>query len=1099
MLDAEVFQSVIDQSPVPQAIYSDDGNLLYCNTSYQNLFAKSTSPPKHLADTFDAPTPGNLAFLDAFRNQQTTDLPLMRYAIHLGSSDDCFLKISLKPLKNQLTLITLKDYSSFIKKNKTIADNAYGLLILNKEFKIVYVNELLQDAYHQKFQTRLKENHSILEYAPDSRHDELNKIFSDLEEGKSVSGETEIPTPQGTRFYHIHRQPQFDANDHLFATVISIRETTDKHQSDQQLRTNSDQFKTLISSLDAIIWEADATTLSFRFVSPQSVRILGYEPEEWYRSSEFWPNIIHPRDRNTTIASCENHIKAGTDHILEYRIRHKNGHYIWVRDQVSVKQTESGDRIVRGVIFDLTKEKQAEDELLRTNKQLQTAAQMANLGYWSFDEHTKQFNWSSEAQALWHPFQLKPSTTIDQLFSFCHPEDQLRFHQKFDQLTDGDHVIHQAFRVLQDDLVRWYQLKGNIRIVDGELKQSEGTIQDITRQKQDEEALQSSKTQFVNLVESIQDGFFSLDKDFTITYWNAAAERMTNTIRSQAIQKNVWDVFPQLKENNLPFYTTTSAAMEDRKPRNFQAWYPLTSLWLEARLYPSDEGLTVFFKDITQAKETETQLRRFKKVIDQSLNAVTITDHEGQVLYCNKSFKDHIGYDEKSLQAAGGPCGIYKSEEVAQKVSYSIREGKYWDGDLELINVKGKTIDFYVNAGPVFDDNGELIATYGILTDISERKAAEERIRKSNDRYQAVERATNDITYDWDFSSETLEWNESIKTQLGHDWHKAPQPLSVWAKFVHPEDLPKAEESLNHALYQSNDDQWQQEYKLQRTDGSYAQILERGYIFRDLNGKPIRMIGALQDITELKAQEKQLSQVNQQLLKQTEALKRSNMELEQFAYVASHDLQEPLRMITGFLQLLKKKYASELNETANSYVDFAVDGAARMRELIKDLLAYSRIGRTPRKHQRIDLNQVMSDMEVLFRKEIHASNGKLIWDKLPTIEAPATSIRQLFQNLIGNALKYQRKGIAPEVKITTEESETNIKINLKDNGVGMNPDDISRMFALFQRGPQHESNQGSGIGLAICQKIVENLNGKIDVTTALNEGSTFTIWLPKQH
>lgn len=1095
MLDAEVFQSVIDQSAVPQAIYSDDGNLLYCNTSYQNLFTKRTSPPKHLADTFPATSPGNQAILNAFENGQSIELPLLRYKMNQESSENYFLKISLTLLNNQLTLITLKDYSKFIKKQESAAAHTHGLLVINQEYRIVYVNELLQNTYSEKFNIPIKESHSLFEYAPDNRHNELNDIFTKLMDGKSISGETEVPTPQGSRFYHIDRQPHFDANDRLSAIVISIRETTDQHQSDQLLRTNSDQFKTLISSLDAIIWEADAASLSFNFVSPQSIRILGYEPEEWYRSNEFWPNIIHPRDRNSTITSCKDHIKAGTDHILEYRIRHKNGHYIWVRDQVSVKHTESGDCIVRGVIFDLTKEKHAEDELLRTNKQLQTAAQIANLGYWSFNEQSNHFNWSPEAQALWQPFHLKPSTTIDQLFSYCHPTDQQELNQKFDLLTDGNHTIQQAFRVLQGENVRWYQLKGNIRIVDGRLQQSEGTIQDITRQKHDEEALQNSKAQFVNLVESIQDGFFSLDKDFIITYWNAAAERMTNTVRSQTINKNVWDVFPQLKANNLPFYTLTSAAMADRKPRNFQAWYPLTSLWLEARLYPSDEGLTVFFKDITQAKETETQLRIFKKVIDQSLNAVTITDHEGQVLYCNKSFKDHIGYDEISLQAAGGPCGIYKSEEIAQKVSYSIREGKYWDGDLELINAKGKTIDFYVNAGPVFDDNGELIATYGILTDISERKAAEERIKKSNNKYQAIERATNDITYDWDFSTASLEWNESIETQLGHDWHKAPQLFSIWTNYVHPEDLPKAEESLNRALYKSNDDQWQQEYRLQRKDGTYAQILERGYIFRDPNGNPIRMIGALQDITELKAKEKQLHQVNKQLLKQTEALKRSNMELEQFAYVASHDLQEPLRMITGFLQLLKKKYASELNETANTYVDFAVDGAERMRNLIKDLLAYSRIGRTPRNHQLIDLNQVMSDMEVLFRKELHASNGKLIWDKLPTIEAPATSIRQLFQNLISNALKYQRKGIAPEVIISTESSDKHLKININDNGLGMNPDEVSRMFALFQRGPQPEANHGSGIGLAICQKIVENLNGKIEVTTALNEGSTFTIWL----
>lgn len=1097
MLKDEVFQTVLDKSPVPQLIISKDGNLIDANAAFHRLSNSSsiTNLPQLLADES---TPGNQALLRHLNVQEDFEFPLMRYRLKSeNNTSDYFWKVTKTSLTESSFLLSIQDSTKFVTLITKTPDNQNpGIILLNPDLKVVFVNDRLQTEYQEKFNRSIVEDSQILNYASETQNEDLKIIYEQVLSGEGVHSDIEFNTPSGTLFYHIERQPHLDAEGKVFAITMLVYETTDKYETEMVLRANSDQFESLIVSLDGIIWEADATSLFFSYVSPQSKKILGYHPEEWYESNEFWPGIIHPRDRQHTVDSCARFTEAGLDHVLEYRTRHKKGHYIWVRDNVSVVIKDGKPTLLRGVIFDITKEKEAEDELLRTNKQLQTAAQIANLGYWSFDESTDRFYWSSEAQALWQPALLTGVTTVDELITQCHPDDRPRLRLNFKKSKDGVHAIDLSFRNTVTEDTRWFQLQGSITVQDGSMKQSEGTIQDITSQKSHEAELQTSRQQFVTLIESIQDGFFSLDRDFTITYWNTAAEKLTETAKQDAVNRNVWDVFPHLKEHNLPFYTKTTAAMEDRKPRNFEAWYPLTSLWLEARLYPSEEGLTVFFKDITQAKEIEAQLTRFKKVIDNSLSAVTITDHLGEVLYCNQSFVQNIGYDEQQLQVVGGPCGIYKDPEMASQVSLAIQEGKFWEGDLELINAQGEEIDYYVNAGPVLDDSGELIATFGILTDIRDRKAAEQRIKKSNDRYRAVERATNDVTYDWNFSLGTLEWSESIHTLFGHEWHKAPQPLSVWATNVHPDDYPEVEASLNQALYESEDDQWRQEYRLRKANGEYANILERGYIFRDENHQPTRMIGALQDITVLKTRERDLKKANEQLMNQAEALKKSNIELEQFAYVASHDLQEPLRMITGFLDLLKKKYGSDLNDTANSYVDFAVDGANRMRELIKDLLAYSRIGRTPKNHQSIDLNQVMADMEVLFRKELHETRGELNWDKLPTIFAPVTSIRQLFQNLIGNAIKYRKAGEPPLVHITAQQNDSSMHIHIKDNGMGMNPDDVKRMFVLFQRGPQPDDSKGSGIGLAICQKIVESLKGKIEVKTALGQGSTFTVVFP---
>ena len=237
--------------------------------------------------------------------------------------------------------------------------------------------------------------------------------------------------------------------------------------------------------------------------------------------------------------------------------------------------------------------------------------------------------------------------------------------------------------------------------------------------------------------------------------------------------------------------------------------------------------------------------------------------------------------------------------------------------------------------------------------------------------------------------------------------------------------------------------------------------------------------------------------LNEMLEQKAKELAVSNADLEQFAYVASHDLQEPLRMVTGFLGQINKKYGEVFDEKGKQYMYFAVDGAARMRQIILDLLDYSRVGRTDDQREKIDLQELVLEIIGLFRKQVEELNADIDVAQLPVLNTFRGPVRQIFQNLIGNALKYHHAGSAPVVKISVEDKGDRWKFAVADNGIGINAAHLKEIFLPFKRLHTREEYPGTGMGLAITKKIVENLCGNIAVESLKGNGSTFYFTLPK--
>ncbi len=260
---------------------------------------------------------------------------------------------------------------------------------------------------------------------------------------------------------------------------------------------------------------------------------------------------------------------------------------------------------------------------------------------------------------------------------------------------------------------------------------------------------------------------------------------------------------------------------------------------------------------------------------------------------------------------------------------------------------------------------------------------------------------------------------------------------------------------------------------------------------------PKLLKGLQESIEEQFELRKKLSVQKEKLKQSLKELEEKNTELEHFAYVASHDLQEPLRMVTGFLQLLKEKYVDKLDSKAHSYIKFSIDGATRMRDLILDLLEYSRLKNNYEAPEKLNLNSLIGEIKNTFRPEISKSNATIQLEGPSEITCKPRFLSQVFQNLIGNALKYRREEVGPKIIINCEEHPGHWLFSVKDNGIGMDPAYVEKIFIIFQRLHAREKYGGTGIGLAIVKKIIEHHGGKIWVDTVLDQGSTFYFTVPK--
>lgn len=521
--------------------------------------------------------------------------------------------------------------------------------------------------------------------------------------------------------------------------------------------------------------------------------------------------------------------------------------------------------------------------------------------------------------------------------------------------------------------------------------------------------------------------------------------------------------------------------------------------WIAWTFTPSKEDNLIYGmgKDITEKKNLEDILTKSNKLA--RIGSWEININKGTV-YWSDITKEIREVDPDFVPSL--ELGISKFKEgfhrntIQTRVQDCINHGTPWDEELLIETFKGNW-KWVRSIGEGEFLNGKCIRVYGSFQDINEKKKVQQEIIESNERFSLVAKATNDLIWDWDIiTGETLRLGKSFFENLGYTQNYSKSNKILWLEFIHPDDLDRVEMNRNAVFEDPSKTYWEDQYRCKRADGSYAIVYDRGYIVRTSNGTAIKMIGSTQDISKLKQNEIELAKLNNQLIIQTKDLAISNKELENFAYVASHDLQEPLRMISSFLTQIEKKYGDLLDEKGKKYIFFAVDGAKRMRQIILDLLEFSRVGRLELKLEEVNIRSILDETIDLFKKQIEEKNAKIYIGKMPNILTYKATIRQVFQNLLSNALKYHQENQAPLINMNCEKENDFWKFSIEDKGIGIEHEYHDKIFEIFQRLHNKEDFSGTGIGLAIVKKIIESQGGKIYLESKKGEGSIFHFTIP---
>jgi PAS domain S-box-containing protein len=430
---------------------------------------------------------------------------------------------------------------------------------------------------------------------------------------------------------------------------------------------------------------------------------------------------------------------------------------------------------------------------------------------------------------------------------------------------------------------------------------------------------------------------------------------------------------------------------------------------------------------------------------------------------------------------------FYKEGRSRNKISLKLKEvmelGTVCDEELQIVTAKGNLKWIRVIAEAEFA-NGKCIRIHGSFQDIDTLKKTELIAKTVLEERNTILESIRDAFFAVDKNWIVTYWNSSAEYVL-HKTKEETLNQHLWEIFS---------DSINSLSYVKYHEAIATNQAMHFED--HYTSLHKWY---EISAYPSEagLSVYFKDITERKISELLLNDLNISLHQQAKELSVSNAELEQFAYVASHDLQEPLRMVTSFLTQLELKYSNIIDEKGKRYIHFAVDGAKRMRQIILDLLEYSRVGRFETLIEEINMDDVINDILILYRKKIEEQNAKITFSKMPKINSYKAPIRQLFQNLISNSLKYKSPDRAAEISIACQETKKQYLFTIKDNGIGIANEYFEKIFIIFQRLHNKDEYSGTGMGLAITKKIAENLGGKIWLESEEGDGTIFYFSLPK--
>lgn len=653
--------------------------------------------------------------------------------------------------------------------------------------------------------------------------------------------------------------------------------------------------------------------------------------------------------------------------------------------------------------------------------------------------------------------------------------------------------------------------------------------EDITEDKRAQHALEYQHRIMHTITNNATAALFMMDAAGRCTFMNPAAEVMTGYTFAEMKDNVLHTMLHHSHPDGTP-YPLEECPLDRALPRNIQirahedvfirkdgTFFPVMCSASPIIERGEPIATVIEVRDITEEKAVREQIRNSEERLRAALTASETGTFRWEIT------TNRLEWDENLRHLFGQPSitepltldtfiGMIHPDDraaVIKNCEASAREGMDFDMEFRVIWPDGTVHWLYDKGKIVLDTDGRPDYMTGACVDITAYKRDQEIIRESGERFRFLADNIPQVVWQADPDGNIIFYNRHWFAYTGMSAEETKS--DGWEQIVHPEDARENLRIWRHSI--TTGEPFESEYRFRRHDGIYRWHLGRAQAMRDDSGNIIMWIGINVDIDDQKRfaeeLEERVQERTEELLLANEELNRSNSELERFAYVASHDLQEPLRKITTFGERLSGAYSNAFDNRGRMYLDSMRNAAARMQALIDDLLTFSRITRNNEVFEQVHLDAVFREVLADLDITIEQRKAVVTVDELPVIQAVHGQMRQLFQNLLSNALKFNDKE-QPVVSVTAETVygreveginrayffDRYCRITVRDNGIGFEEQYLNKIFVIFQRLHNRAEYEGTGIGLAICQKIVEYHRGIITAHSRPGEGSAFVVVLP---
>lgn len=847
-------------------------------------------------------------------------------------------------------------------------------------------------------------------------------------------------------------------------------------------------------------WEYDLDTGQNEW-SAKVHEIYGWPKDQSAPDRDAYFDLVHPEDKPKVLANALSFREGGAEkYAFSHRIIRPDGKIRVMRGIGKRYRLGGRDRVI-GVVQDITEIIGITDELKQAADLIDLAGEKVRLGGWRVDLDSMRLTWTAGTFRI-HEIDSGAEPSPEAAHDFYVPECRDAIAEAFEHCSSEGRDFDEICELVTAKGNRiWVRAMGTpVRDAGGQIVAVQGALQDISDMRLAEERLNEALFQRANVLENISEAFFTLDADWRFTYVNARAEALLQRQRDALLGRVVWDAFPAAVGS--AFQKTYEQVRADGRSRRFTEYFEPLATWFEVNASAVPDGLAVYFRDVTEERRRNEQLRLLGLAVENLNDMILVTDAAAldapdgpKITFVNPALERQMGYSHSEV--LGQTPRMFQGPETDRAELDRIRKALEQGAPVrsELINYRKNGEPYWLELAitPVHDEHGRVVSFVAIQRDISGRKQAEQDRRISEERFRLVASMASDAIWDLDLKAGTQWWSPGLTDIFGHPRDDKARASSIWAQHVHPDDADRVAAEVRQAT-ESGARGFSLEYRFRMGDGSWALVSDTGIIFRDRAGKPVRMLGSVANISEKRAEDERRQQAQR-----LEAI-------GQLTGGVAHDFNNILTVILGNAEMLLDHLSDD--EQARLMADVTVRAAERGAELTDRLLAFAR--RKPLEPQVVDLNERIGAAETLMRRTLPESietelvRASGLW----RAEVDPGQLEVALLNLAVNArdampdggrLTIETANSLLDEEYTAGHAEVkpgqHVLLSVTDSGHGMDARTVRRAFEPFFT--TKDVGKGSGLGLSMVFGFVKQSGGHVKIYSEPGEGTTVKMYFPR--